>query len=117
MFIHTAGWSGMMTFLIVIFVVLPSIRWGLWGAGRWTRGRIGRQQWSRMDWDDRPNRIASREIEDLRAELDARLGEVDQMQSRVTELENRLDFAERLLAQHRDPMLSPSSPPPGAAQQ
>ena len=29
---------------------------------------------------------------------------------RVTELENRLDFAERLLAQHRDPVLTPGNP-------
>ncbi|MEO8448808.1 MAG: hypothetical protein ABI647_03400 [Gemmatimonadota bacterium] len=114
MFIHTAGWSGLMTFFIVVFVVLPSLRWGLWG-GRWGRGRMGRAQWSRMDWDDRSNRIPNREIEDLRAELDARLSEVDLMQSRVTELENRLDFAERLLAQHRDPMLAPTTTPPGEA--
>ena len=42
----------------------------------------------------------------LRSELDqlqARLGEVDALQHRVLDLEERLDFAERLLAQKREP--------------
>ena len=37
------------------------------------------------------------------ADLDARLHEMDQLQFRVQELEERLDFAERLLAQAREP--------------
>ena len=37
------------------------------------------------------------------ADLEARLGELDQLQFRVQELEERLDFAERLLAQAREP--------------
>lgn len=44
------------------------------------------------------------EIADERiAELEARVGEVDQLHDRVQELEERLDFAERLLAQAREP--------------
>jgi hypothetical protein len=42
----------------------------------------------------------------LKADLDhlhARLGEVDSLQSRVMELEERVDFAERLLAQGQPP--------------
>jgi hypothetical protein len=42
----------------------------------------------------------------LRAEVEqlhARLGEVDTLQARVGDLEERLDFAERLLAQNREP--------------
>jgi hypothetical protein len=42
----------------------------------------------------------------LRAEVDqlhARIGEVDMLQARVVELEERLDFAERLLAQAQQP--------------
>jgi hypothetical protein len=42
----------------------------------------------------------------LRAEIEqlhARLGEVDTLQARVGDLEERLDFAERLLAQNREP--------------
>jgi NAD(P)H-dependent FMN reductase len=37
------------------------------------------------------------------ADIDARLQEVDHLQFRVQELEERLDFAERLLAQAREP--------------
>lgn len=36
-------------------------------------------------------------------QLHARLGEMDTLQSRVTELEERVDFTERLLAQSREP--------------
>jgi Tfp pilus assembly protein PilO len=42
----------------------------------------------------------------LRAEVEQlhqRLGEVDVLQAKVAELEDRLDFAERLLAQSREP--------------
>lgn len=42
----------------------------------------------------------------LRAEMEQlqhRLGEVDIMQGRIAELEERLDFTERLLAQSREP--------------
>ena len=42
----------------------------------------------------------------LKADIDhlhARLGEVDALQSRVIDLEERLDFAERLLAQGQSP--------------
>jgi hypothetical protein len=37
------------------------------------------------------------------AELEARLGELEQAQYRLQELEERVDFAERLLAQSREP--------------
>jgi hypothetical protein len=42
----------------------------------------------------------------LRAEVEQlheRLGEVDSLQTRIAELEERVDFAERLLAQSHDP--------------
>jgi Tfp pilus assembly protein PilN len=35
-------------------------------------------------------------------DLQARLAEVDQLKQRVSELEERVDFAERLLARHRE---------------
>jgi hypothetical protein len=37
------------------------------------------------------------------AELEARLAEVSDLEFKVQELEERLDFTERLLAQHREP--------------
>ena len=42
----------------------------------------------------------------LRVEVDqlhARLGDIDTLQARVAELEERVDFTERLLAQSREP--------------
>jgi hypothetical protein len=36
-------------------------------------------------------------------QLHTRLGEIDALQTRVVELEERVDFAERLLAQGREP--------------
>jgi hypothetical protein len=41
-------------------------------------------------------------MKDHIAELDARMTEVDALNYRVQELEERVDFAERLLAQSRD---------------
>ncbi|HEV2086651.1 MAG TPA: hypothetical protein VGR09_16375 [Gemmatimonadales bacterium] len=42
----------------------------------------------------------------LRSDVDhlhARLGDIDALQARVAELEERVDFTERLLAQNREP--------------
>jgi Tfp pilus assembly protein PilO len=47
----------------------------------------------------------SREDPALRGEMDhvrARLSEIDSLQLRLSEMEERLDFAERMLAQQRD---------------
>ena len=43
------------------------------------------------------------------AELEGRLAEVEQMHGRLVELEERLDFAERLLAQSREPAHLPGA--------
>jgi hypothetical protein len=42
------------------------------------------------------------------AELRGRIQELESHQGRVLELEERVDFAERLLAQHRDPARLPA---------
>jgi len=47
--------------------------------------------------------ITGEVISDRLADVDARLGEIDAMNYRVHELEERLDFTERLLAQAREP--------------
>lgn len=46
------------------------------------------------------------------AELRARVLELESQQGRVNELEDRLDFAERLLAQQRDPARLPAGGDP-----
>jgi len=54
-----------------------------------------------------------------RAELDeaatARLAEVDAMGQRLMELEERVDFAERMLVEVRQPLLKDADTPPEAA--
>src|SRR5258708_19329811 len=47
-------------------------------------------------------------------DVQVRLGELDQLRQRMSELEERVDFADRLLPTHRDhPLLrSPHSPSP-----
>jgi len=47
--------------------------------------------------------ITGEVIQDRIADLDARLNEVDALNYRLHELEERLDFTERLLAQAREP--------------
>lgn len=46
--------------------------------------------------------ITGEVVQDRIADLDARMAEVDALTYRVQELEERLDFAERLLAQARE---------------
>lgn len=49
--------------------------------------------------------LQSGEVAALRiAELEARLGELEEDRARLLELEERVDFAERLLASQREPM-------------
>jgi hypothetical protein len=113
MAIHFGGW-GVGSWLLLFFVILPSIRWSIWGA-RWGMRyglrhgpRWGRQYARRWHagWegeeDASPDQAGLKEIESLRADIDGRLAEVDSLQSRVAELENRLDFTERLLAQRAE---------------
>lgn len=101
MTVYTAEWGGIWTLLLVAFVVIPSIRWSV-GFGTKAGNRLGRRRgqiWGAWDGESATGRASGREIATLRAELDAKLGQVDGLTSRVAELENRLDFAERLLAQ------------------
>jgi hypothetical protein len=104
--LDTAGWSGLWTLALVFFVVIPSIRWSVSAAG-W--GMKNGKRWGRYyarhheDWGlpdfDRPSRT---QWQALRDELDGRIADVDALHTRVAELENRLDFAERLLAERHD---------------
>ncbi len=113
--LHTAGWSGLWTLAIVFFVVVPSIRWGVGAAGwgirhgrRWGRhrGRDWAAEWA-LDDEDRPSR---QRLETLREELDTRQADIDALHGRVAELENRLDFAERLLAERHEHTLVVKDP-------
>jgi hypothetical protein len=59
----------------------------------------------RRGWRHSPNPRESRRPSELDDSIRARLELVDQLETRVAELENRLDFAERLLAERRDARL------------
>lgn len=99
MVFQTADWGGMGMLILFLFVILPSIRWSI-GAGVGGRRRRHPFRWSFGEWSDG---ASSREIEALRSELESKLAEVDTLSSRVAELENRLDFTERLLTQQSNP--------------
>jgi len=78
---------------LIFFVVFvgPLVRFALhpnrdWRYGGW---------WSRYRYRD-PEREA--ELEAMSGELQGRIAQIDALESRVLELESRLDFAERLLA-------------------
>ena len=47
-------------------------------------------------------RGAKREVAEALEEVEARLGELDDMRKRLAEVEERLDFAERLLTKPRE---------------
>lgn len=60
--------------------------------GKWEAKR--RRKWTRGSWDpshDEPGSVDRAELEDQRNYIEG-------MEARIAELENRLDFAERLLA-------------------
>ena len=83
--------------LIVLFVVTRFGAWG-WRRRSYRRGYLSR--WGSWGGDDGFG--DSKRMEELMATVDQRNQDVELLQSRVNELENRLDFAERLLAERRN---------------
>lgn len=89
------GWGLWALVLFFIFVLRPALRCGLGPSRR-------RWSWDGRDWDDGPRgRLRRRELEGVRAELEQRDTVIESLGARIAELENRLDFAERLLADGR----------------
>jgi len=87
------------TLLVFVFVVGPIVRWGLRageGAG-----------WN--DWGQRRAR-GGRRSPGLDAALEERDVIISTLESRVAELENRLDFAERVLSSRNGDGLLQSDP-------
>jgi len=83
--------------LIVLFVVTRI------GAWQWRRRSYGRGYLSRWgSWGGDDGFGESKRLDDLMTTVEQRNQEVELLQTRVTELENRLDFAERLLAERRN---------------
>ena len=88
---------------LVLFVIGPMSHWGWrsrFGGYRKWRGRAFRG-YGRFGWDD--DEAAERErLDELTNLLEQRNQDVELLLSRVTELENRLDFTERLLADRKN---------------
>jgi hypothetical protein len=68
--------------------IIPMMMFFWWGPHRYRRGRFREERGSPGELDE---------------EIRARLAVVDQLEARVSELENRLDFTERLLAERTTP--------------
>jgi len=95
---------------LVFFLVGPVLGWGRRSRSYWGR------RWGRWDWEGaRDSRGARLGYEALAAELGERNAVIEQLEARVAELENRLDFAERMLAAHRPSPAELSPPPVGQA--
>ncbi len=80
-----AAWPSWMTFVIIVILIGPIWRLILgsrgrdsWNSHRAFRGRTGRE---------------------VQSELEARDQVIEDLQRRLTEMESRLDFTERLLAE------------------
>ena len=69
-----------------------------WRPWRWSR----RAHYNRYGWPPPRNYQRPERAPELDEAVRARLELVDQLETRVTELENRLDFAERLLAERKE---------------
>jgi Tfp pilus assembly protein PilO len=82
------------TMVLIVFAFLAAVTIVLWPIAR----ALGR----RLE-----GKAAGAELRDELERLRQRLGEVDALQARVAELEERLDFAERLLARGDTPTSLP----------
>jgi hypothetical protein len=89
------------TFWLVFLVFIVASRFGGrgWGWGP-RRGRRINARWNR--WLDDEDAVDSGRVEQLVQTVEQRTLDVELLQARVTELENRLDFTERLLAERRN---------------
>lgn len=103
-----AGMPSLWSVFWVVFVIIPAVRWSV--GWSWNRNR-----WWRVDgWGDADGRQSvggsnRRRIAQLQEELESRVSDIEALNARVAELENRIDFAERLLAGHRETTPVPTS--------
>ena len=87
--------SSIWVLFLVLFVAGPISRWG-WASFGYRGGRYA----------DGRDRIDTRRFNELMTLLEQRNQDLELLQSRVTELENRLDFTERLLAERRNELVT-----------
>lgn len=93
-------WAMGVGFIILVGSLGRALFGGFGGfsGGRRVHGRKASHRELTQGFDDLEKRLAA--LEDAQAQLGT--GGVDALRSRLSELEERLDFAERLLAQHRE---------------
>ena len=87
-----AAWPSWMIFIFVMAFMGPAMRYMF---GSRSRGLVGR-------WD-RTDRLGRQDIERLDAALAERDAVIEDLQHRLSEMESRLDFTERLIAQKSEP--------------
>src|SRR3954469_4390860 len=94
----TMGFFGMVFWLIVLWFVFRAIRRReRWAAmGPWAYGPYG---WHPRPWEARSRQIESPEGKAKRGDQQEY---IDALETRVSELEERLDFTERLVAGRKD---------------
>lgn len=88
-----AAWPTWMTFVLIVIFMGPMLRM-IFGridphsikGGRWRRGLAASEDIGRLD-----------------AAISERDTVIEDLQRRINEMESRLDFAERLLAERRNP--------------
>lgn len=87
------GWVG----FIVVMMCLSSVLRAVFGGGRrWDRYALEGDRLRRRD------RASREDVERLDAALAERDNVIDDLQHRLSELESRLDFTERLLAERHE---------------
>jgi hypothetical protein len=90
--------NGFFWLALALFFAFGPLRRRRWSGGRWSRHRIPAEQ------------PALPESTPLKRDLERetrREEQLIQLETRVAELESRLDFAERLLARGRDQAITP----------
>jgi len=87
------GWIG---FIVLMMCVSSVMRAVFGGWRRWDRYPLDPSRISRRD------RASRQDVERLDAALAERDGVIDDLQHRLSELESRLDFTERLLAERHE---------------